>query len=102
MPLLDTMPVVASAVVPMGVLLPDSILRNDFIAVLAAFVAINTIVYVTLAVAKILPKFYLRDWLAASNRRSETRSIHPDAAIGGPTGGTLGTRLAQPHRRTRK
>jgi len=57
------MPVVASAVVPMGVLLPDSILRNDFIAVLAAFVAINTIVYVTLAVAKILPKFYLRDWL---------------------------------------
>ncbi len=67
--------------------LPDSILRNDFIAVLAAFVAINTIVYVTLAVAKILPKFYLRDWLAASNRRSETRSIHPDAAIGGPTGG---------------
>ena len=102
MPLLDTASAVTSAVVPMGVLLPDSILRNDFIAVLAAFVAINTIVYVTLAVAKILPKFYLRDWLAASNRRSETRSIHPDAAIGGPTGGTLKDRLAQPHRRTRE
>ncbi|MCY4728868.1 hypothetical protein NYO98_21505 [Nocardioides sp. STR2] len=93
---------IATAVVPMGVLLPDSILRNDFIAVLAAFVAINTIVYVTLAVAKILPKFYLRDWLAASNRRAETRSIHPDAEVGGPTGGTLKDRLAQPHRRTRK
>ena len=50
----------------MGVLLPESILRNDFIAVLAAFVAINTIVYVTLAVAKILPKVYVRDWLAAT------------------------------------
>ena len=67
------------AVVPMGVLLPDSILRNEVIAVLAAFVAINTIVYVTLAVAKILPKLYLRDWLSGRNRRSETRSIHPDA-----------------------
>ena len=68
-------------VVPMGVLLPDSILRNEVIAVLAAFVAINTIVYVTLAVAKILPKLYLRDWLSGRNRRSETRSIHPDAPI---------------------
>ena len=69
------------AVVPMGVLLPDSILRNEEIAVLAAFVAINTIVYVTLAVAKILPKLYVRDWLSGRNRRSETRSIHPDAPI---------------------
>ena len=69
------------AVVPMGVLLPDSILRNEVIAVLAAFVAINAIVYVTLAVAKILPKLYLRDWLSGRNRRSETRSIHPDAPI---------------------
>ena len=90
----------APVVLPMGVLLPDSILRNQFVAVLAAFVAINTVVYVTLAVGKMLPKFYLRDWLAASNRRAETRSIHPDAPVGGPTGGSLGDRLAQPHRRT--
>lgn len=89
-------------VLPMGVLLPDSILRHEVIAVLAAFVAINTIVYVTLAVAKILPKFYLRDWLAARNRRAETRSIHPDAPIGGPVGGSLGERLVQPHRRTER
>ncbi len=72
---------VLPAVVPMGVLLPDSILRNELIAVLAAFVAINTIVYVTLAVAKILPKLYLRDYLSSRNRRSETRSIDPDAPI---------------------
>ena len=67
--------------IPMGVLLPDSILHNDFIAVLAAFVAINTIVYVTLAVAKILPKVYFHDWIDTRNRRSETRSIDPDAPI---------------------
>lgn len=98
MPTLDVVP----QLVPMGVLLPDSILRHEVIAVLAAFVAINTIVYVTLAVAKILPKFYLRDWLAASNRRAETRSIHPDAPVGGPAGGSLAERLGQPHRRTRQ
>ena len=68
-------------VVPMGVLLPDHILRNELVAVLAAFVAINTIVYVTLAVAKILPKVYVRDWLSTRNRRAETRSIDPDAPI---------------------
>ena len=68
-------------VVPMGVLLPDSILRNDVIAVLAAFVAINTIVYVTLAVAKVLPKVYVSDLLTSRNRRRETRSIDPDARV---------------------
>ena len=48
---------------------------------LAAFVAINTIVYVTLAVAKILPKVYVSDWFGTSNRRAETRSIDPDARV---------------------
>ena len=65
----------------MGVLLPDSILRNEFIAVLAAFVAINTIVYVTLALAKMLPKVYFRDLVDTRNRRRETRHIHPDAPV---------------------
>ena len=64
-----------------GVLLPESTLREEFVAVLAAFVAINTIVYVTLAVAKILPKVYVGDWIGARNRRSETRSIDPDAPV---------------------
>ncbi len=70
-----------AAVLPMGVLLPDSILRNEVIAVLAAFVAINTIGYVTLAVAKILPKVYVRDWIGPRNRRAETRSIDPQAPV---------------------
>lgn len=64
-----------------GVLLPETTLREEFIAVLAAFVAINTIVYVTLAVAKVLPKIYVRDLVDTRNRRSETRSIDPDAPV---------------------
>ena len=74
-------PVPIPLVLPMGVLLPDSILRNQLVAVLAAFVAINTIVYVTLAGAKVLPKVYVRDWFDTRDRRSETRSIDPDAPI---------------------
>ena len=70
-----------ATVIPMGVLLPDSLLQNELVAVLAAFVAINTIVYVTLAVAKILPKVYVRDWIDSRNRRAETRSIDPDAPV---------------------
>ena len=50
-----------TSITAMGVLLPEGVLRNDFFAVLAAFVAINTIVYVTLAVAKVLPKVYVTD-----------------------------------------
>ncbi len=64
-----------------GILLPESTLREEFVAVLAAFVAINTILYVTLSVAKILPKVYVQDWISRRNRRSETRSIHPDAPV---------------------
>jgi hypothetical protein len=64
-----------------GILLPESTLREEFVAVLAAFVAINTILYVTLSVAKILPKVYVQDWFSTRNRRSETRSIDPDASV---------------------
>ena len=75
------MAAVIAAVVPMGLLLPDSLLRTEVVAVLAAFVAINTIVYVTLAVAKVLPKVYVQDWFDTRNRRRETRSIDPDAPV---------------------
>ena len=64
-----------------GILLPESTLREEFVAVLAAFVAINTILYVTLSVAKMLPKLYVQDWISTRNRRSETRSIDPDASV---------------------
>jgi len=60
-----------------GILLPSSVLNSDWFAVLAAFVAINTIIYVTLAVAKILPRFRLRfiTKYFQKNRRIESRGI---------------------------
>ncbi len=62
---------------PQGILWPESVLSTDGFAVLAAFVAINTVMYVALAIAKMLPKVYVSDWVRRSNRRSQTRSIHP-------------------------
>jgi hypothetical protein len=61
----------------LGILLPDGILRSEDFAILAAFVAINTVMYVALAAAKMLPKVYLSDLVSRRNRRNETRSIHP-------------------------
>ncbi|AXT86996.1 hypothetical protein C6I20_16835 [Aeromicrobium sp. A1-2] len=62
---------------PHGALLSESTVHTDLFAVLAAFVAINTVMYVALAVAKMLPKFYLSDWVNSGQRRARTRSIHP-------------------------
>ncbi len=64
---------------PLGILLPESTLQSTWFAVLATFVAINTVMYVSLAVAKTLPKLHPRDWLSRSYTRGRTRSIHPDA-----------------------
>lgn len=60
-------------------LLPDSIMHTEWFAALTMFVAINTLLYLTLAVVKLLPKAYLSDWVERRDRRGETRSIHPDA-----------------------
>ena len=65
--------------VPEGLLLPESVLASTWFAVLAVFVAINTVMYLALAVAKILPKVYPMDWLPRSYARGQTRSIDPDA-----------------------
>jgi hypothetical protein len=70
-----------------GILLPESVLRTTWFAVLSAFVAINTVMFVALAIAKILPKLYPRDWLPRTYLRAETRSIHPDAVERGAGGG---------------
>ncbi|MGO4473239.1 hypothetical protein AB4Y95_15030 [Arthrobacter sp. M-10] len=68
-----------SASLPTGILFPEGILHSDWFAVLATFVAINTLMYGALAIAKILPKLHPGDWVRIRNQRSETRSIHPDA-----------------------
>ena len=62
----------------LATLLPESILGARWFAVLSTFVAINTILYVSMSIFKILPKPYLSDVLRPNGRRAETRSIHPD------------------------
>jgi hypothetical protein len=70
-----------AVIVPTGILLPESVLHSGLFAVLAAFVAINTVIYACLAVSNILPKIYVSDWVTTRTRRTETRSIHPDAKV---------------------
>jgi hypothetical protein len=64
--------------------LPQSIMHTPWFAALSTFVAINTVLYLTLALVKLLPKAYLSDWVDHRNRRSETRSIYPDVEAGDP------------------
>lgn len=55
-------------------------MHTEWFAVLTAFVALNTIMYVALAIGKVLPKLYLSDWVHSPDRRSQTRSIYPDGS----------------------
>ena len=61
-----------------GMLFSENTLGSLWFSVLAAFVAVNTVMYVALAVAKILPKVHPRDWLPRTYVRAQTRSIYPD------------------------
>ncbi|MBI1352644.1 MAG: hypothetical protein GC156_16205 [Actinomycetales bacterium] len=63
--------------VPAGILLPETFLQSEFFQVLATFVAINTLMYVTLAIAKMLPRVYMTDVFRGRNRRKEARGILP-------------------------
>jgi hypothetical protein len=74
------MPMELIATVFGGILLSEDFMSTGFFAILAAFVAINTIFYASLAIAKIFPKIYPSGWFHGPNRRSETRSIHPDGS----------------------
>lgn len=65
------------AILPLGIVFPQSLLRSEPFSVLAAFVAINTVMYGALAVAKMLPKIYPSDWMHGRDRRLESRSIYP-------------------------
>jgi hypothetical protein len=59
--------------------LPSSILDTEWFGILAAFVAINTIMYASVTVAKLLPRVNPSVWRRDSYQRAETRSIYPDA-----------------------
>ena len=67
-----------ATVVPQGVLLPESVVLSAPFKVLAAFVAINTLIYVTLAAAKTLPKVYPPSWFGGRKRRAKNHSIFPE------------------------
>ena len=62
-----------------GILLPESVMHSQWFDVLSVFVAVNTVLYLTLAIIKLLPKAYLSDWVDQRNRRQESRSIYPDS-----------------------
>ena len=64
--------------------LPHNIMHGPWFTALSMFVAINTVLYLTLAIIKLLPKAYLSDWVDQRNRRSESRSIYPDVDAGAP------------------
>lgn len=70
-----------AAVVLQGLLLPSSLVNTTAFGVLAAFVAINTMMYTALAIAKMLPKLYVGDYNPRRRRRAETRSIDPDGPV---------------------
>ena len=61
--------------------LPESVLHSGWFAVLAAFVAINTLMYVVLATATMLPKVHVSDWFTSRDRRMQNRSIYPDPEV---------------------
>lgn len=77
MSILGTTPLVVAH----GLLLPSSVIDTAAFGVLAAFVAINTIMYTALAVAKMLPKIYFSDYNPRRRRRAETRSIYPEGQV---------------------
>jgi hypothetical protein len=62
-----------------SILLPESAIHSQWYEVLSLFVAVNTVLYLTLALIKLLPKAYLSDWVDLRNRRKESRSIYPDS-----------------------
>jgi hypothetical protein len=65
-----------TAAVPAGILMPESLLFTDWFRFMAAFVAVNTVMYAALALAKVLPKLQPPDW--RRGQRSEPRGIHTD------------------------
>jgi hypothetical protein len=64
--------------IPLLTVLPEWILHTDAFQILATFVAINSLMYATLAVLKVLPRGYGLARFNGRNRRRANRSIYPD------------------------
>lgn len=63
-----------------GILLPESVLHTPFFQVLALFVAFNTIMYVSLAIGKMLPRIRLHRRAGNAVGRHGDPETHPDVA----------------------
>lgn len=61
--------------------LPTSILETDAFGVLTAFVAINTIMYAAVTVAKLFPRVDVSALRRRGYERAETRSIYPEGPL---------------------
>ncbi len=72
-----------------GMLLPESVIHTDAFKVLATFVALNTLMYATLAVVKTLPRVHRPAWLADRNRRAQDRSIYAGRTDRSPDRGSV-------------
>jgi len=64
--------------IPAGILLPESVLYSDWFGVFAAFVAINTVIYVLLSLSKLFPVIRFGRKRKGYELRAETRSIYPE------------------------
>jgi hypothetical protein len=64
-----------AAVLPTGVMLPESVLHSDSFKIVATFVALNTVMYATLAAVKMLPRPRTPSWFEGRNRRAQDRGI---------------------------
>ncbi len=63
-----------------GPLIPEWTLHTEAFQILATFVALNSLMYATLALLKVLPRGYSIFRSRGRNRRTANRSIYPDAA----------------------
>ncbi|WP_082677855.1 hypothetical protein [Leucobacter chromiiresistens] len=63
-----------------GLLFPEEILSSEWFGVFATVVAINTLIYVVLGVSKLVPVIRFGRKGSGRNRRTETRSIYPEAS----------------------
>lgn len=61
-----------------GVLIPQEVLSSHWFGVFAGFVAINTLIYVVLSVAKLFPVIRFGKGRGGRNRRVAHRSIYPE------------------------
>jgi hypothetical protein len=70
-----------AAVLPTGALLPESILNTDSFKILATFVALNTLMYATLAASQGAPEG-LRTLLVQRAQPPRAESEHSSRATG--------------------